>query len=259
MTLQRYEIGEGAFGTFAHLRVLSCTFLHFYLHTDLTDHTDMIFLMYNFLSGFSEIIKNGADLARGEILAMGVIADGGKLLAELGNAVDPTHQVACGGARVAGREIEHCKLLFAITSYFHFLLKNKIKNISSLKNIIFSNHPVPLSKEGSTFSPSPSSSGSGDVAGDAIALPEFWYRQRSLCPKGLPMISYAIELRLFVRCYTALLTACLLVAGDGIGLCPRRWAACGGYRWEIADVTLRVTIFSMGVTRGNDGSFFYFV
>ena len=29
--------------------------------------------------------------------------------------------------------------------------------------LIFSNHPVPLSKEGSTFSPSPSSSGSGDV------------------------------------------------------------------------------------------------
>jgi len=28
---------------------------------------------------------------------------------------------------------------------------------------VFSNHPVPLSKEGSTFSPSPSSSGSGDV------------------------------------------------------------------------------------------------
>ena len=57
----------------------------------------------------------------------------------------------------------------------------------------FSNHPVPLSKEGSTFSPSPSSSGSGDVAGDTIALPEFWYRQRSLCPKGLPMIVYATE------------------------------------------------------------------
>ena len=37
----------------------------------------------------------------------------------------------------------------------------------------FSNHPVPLSKEGSTFSPSPSSSGSGDVAGSAIAPPEF--------------------------------------------------------------------------------------
>ena len=70
---------------------------------------------------------------------------------------------------------------------------------------VFSNHPVPLSKEGSTFSPSPSSSGSGDVAGDAIALPEFWYRKRSLCPKGLAMIAYATELRLFVRCYTALL------------------------------------------------------
>ena len=32
-----------------------------------------------------------------------------------------------------------------------------------LLNFSFSNHPVPLSKEGSTFSPSPSSSGSGDV------------------------------------------------------------------------------------------------
>ena len=42
------------------------------------------------------------------------------------------------------------------------------------------------------------------------------------------MIFYAIELRLFVRCYTALLRACLLVAGGGIGLCPRRWTACVG-------------------------------
>ena len=45
--------------------------------------------------------------------------------------------------------------------------------------------PLRLScKESSTFSPSPSSSGSGDVAGSAIAPPEFWYRQRSLCPQG---------------------------------------------------------------------------
>ena len=35
--------------------------------------------------------------------------------------------------------------------------------MSSAKEGDFSNHPVPLSKEGSTFSPSPSSSGSGDV------------------------------------------------------------------------------------------------
>ena len=73
-----------------------------------------------FLSGFSEIIKDGADLARGEILAVGVVACGLKLLAEIGIAIDPTHQVACGGARVAVGEIEHCKLLFAVTSYFHF-------------------------------------------------------------------------------------------------------------------------------------------
>ena len=74
-----------------------------------------------------------------------------------------------------------------------------------LKREFFSNHPVPLSKEGSTSFPKPfSPQGTRDVAGDAIALPEFWYRKRSLCPKGLAMIAYATELRLFVRCYTAL-------------------------------------------------------
>ena len=36
-------------------------------------------------------------------------------------------------------------------------------SLFALKEGDFSNHPVPLSKEGSTFSPSPSSSGSGDV------------------------------------------------------------------------------------------------
>ena len=39
----------------------------------------------------------------------------------------------------------------------------KVFQISSNHLSNFSNHPVPLSKEGSTFSPSPSSSGSGDV------------------------------------------------------------------------------------------------
>ena len=52
-------------------------------------------------------------------------------------------------------------------------------------NNSFSNHPVPLSKEGSTSLPKPlSSQKRGDVAGSAIAPPEFWYRQRSLCPQG---------------------------------------------------------------------------
>ena len=36
-------------------------------------------------------------------------------------------------------------------------------SLFTIKKGNFSNHPVPLSKEGSTFSPSPSSSGSGDV------------------------------------------------------------------------------------------------
>ena len=40
-------------------------------------------------------------------------------------------------------------------------------------------------KEGSTFLTKPLfPQGREDVAGDAIALPEFWYRQRSLCPQG---------------------------------------------------------------------------
>ncbi|WP_228113912.1 hypothetical protein, partial [Segatella copri] len=38
-----------------------------------------------------------------------------------------------------------------------------LNNDLSNPSVYFSNHPVPLSKEGSTFSPSPSSSGSGDV------------------------------------------------------------------------------------------------
>ena len=39
----------------------------------------------------------------------------------------------------------------------------KVYQTSTNHSAFFSNHPVPLSKEGSTFSPSPSSSGSGDV------------------------------------------------------------------------------------------------
>ena len=54
-------------------------------------------------------------------------------------------------------------------------------------------------KEGSTFLTKPLfPQEREDVAGCAIALPEFWYRQRSLCPKGLPMSVDTIELRLFV-------------------------------------------------------------
>ena len=77
------------------------------------------FLMHNSLLGFSEIIKDDADLASSEILAVGVVACGLKLLSELGNAIDPTHQVASGGARVAVGEVKERKLLFAIASYFH--------------------------------------------------------------------------------------------------------------------------------------------
>ena len=76
--------------------------------------------MHNSLLGFSEIIKDCADLASGEKLAVGVVARGLQLLTELGNAVDPTHQVTGGGARVAVGEVEERKLLFAVTTDFHY-------------------------------------------------------------------------------------------------------------------------------------------
>ena len=47
-----------------------------------------------------------------------------------------------------------------IIDYF-LVVNNFSKNV--FLDTDFSNHPVPLSKEGSTFSPSPSSSGSGDI------------------------------------------------------------------------------------------------
>ena len=76
-----------------------------------------------------------------------------------------------------------------------------------------SNHPVPLSKEGSTAFPKPfSPQGTRDVAGGAIALPGFWYRQRSSRPQGAADDFFDANCdcltpnrRLFVRCYTALL------------------------------------------------------
>ena len=48
---------------------------------------------------------------------------------------------------------------------YYFVVCNfyKVDQTSTNHSASFSNHPVPLSKEGSTFSPSPSSSGSGDV------------------------------------------------------------------------------------------------
>ena len=62
-------------------------------------------------------------------------------------------------------------------------LIEKFKSSNTSQNL-FPTTPSLLHKEGSTSTPSPSSSEGGDVTGDAIALPEFSYRQRSLCPQG---------------------------------------------------------------------------
>ena len=74
---------------------------------------------YDLRSWFSKVIKYGAYLASSEILAMTVIACGFQLSLERRIAVDPAHQMVCGGARVAVGKVEHGKLLFAVTANFH--------------------------------------------------------------------------------------------------------------------------------------------
>ena len=79
---------------------------------------------------------------------------------------------------------EHGVVAVAIDSKTPGSLRKELIERFKLPSSSFSNHPVPLSKEGSTSHPSPLSSEERDVAGDAIALPEFSYRQRSFRPQG---------------------------------------------------------------------------
>ena len=74
---------------------------------------------YDLRSWFSQVIKDGAYLASGEILAMIVIVCCLQLSLERRIAVDPAHQMVGGDARVAVGEVEQGKLLFAVTTDFH--------------------------------------------------------------------------------------------------------------------------------------------
>ena len=79
--------------------------------------------------------------------------------------------------------------------------------------------PVPPLREGPYPVPKPYAPtiGARDVAGCAPTPPEFWYRQRSLYPQGVAdgyftqqsCDYFTPNRRVFVRCYTALLRACL--------------------------------------------------
>ena len=66
----------------------------------------------------------------------------------------------------------------------YYFVVEKFFSRQSYEHNSFSNPSVSLSKGSSTSHPSPLSSEERDVAGDAIALPESLYRQRSLCPQG---------------------------------------------------------------------------
>mgnify|MGYP004490996917 CR=1 FL=1 len=70
-------------------------------------------------SRVTEVIEDGAYLASGEELTVVVVACGVQLLQKRLVAVDPTHQMVGGDTRVAVGKVEHGKLLFAVTSYFH--------------------------------------------------------------------------------------------------------------------------------------------
>lgn len=70
-------------------------------------------------SRITEVVNDGTHLAGGEELTVAVVACGMQLSQERLVAVDPTHQMVGGNARVAVRKVEHGKLLFAVTSYFH--------------------------------------------------------------------------------------------------------------------------------------------
>ena len=78
----------------------------------------------------------------------------------------------------------------------------KVYQISSNHLSNFSNHPVPLFKEGSTFSPSPSSSGSGDVTALLGARNRFalrmadHQRSRQIVRAGTARMVVGIRLRL---------------------------------------------------------------
>ena len=69
--------------------------------------------------GLAQEIEDGAYLSRGEKLAVRIVSCSLQLLLQRGIAVYPSHEVAGGGARVAVGEVEHGKLLFAVTVYFH--------------------------------------------------------------------------------------------------------------------------------------------
>ena len=72
-------------------------------------------------------------------------------------------------------------------SNFHWGIQFSIEDFSILHWGIFSTPLSPSYEEG-VLTPVPKpyapTIGARDVAGYAIASPEFWYRQRSLCPTG---------------------------------------------------------------------------
>ena len=74
---------------------------------------------YDLCLWFSKIFHNHSNLCGCEELGTSAVMELCQGFQQRKTAVDPTHQMIGGDARVAVGKVEHCKLLFAVTSYFH--------------------------------------------------------------------------------------------------------------------------------------------
>ena len=125
----------------------------------------------------------------------------------------------CGGT------VDYDHVYFSHNEFFFIILFFFFNNFFSSINIFFPTTPSLLRKEGSTAFPKPfSPQGTRDVAGDAIALPEFWSASGACALKGwlgVPTQQSCDCLCGVNRLAESLLVRCLLFAcGAALGCSP---------------------------------------
>lgn len=86
---------------------------------DLRDFLRLSMRFYDLLSGFAQIFQDFPNLGSGEKLGVALVVMRFQGLHQGRTVLDPAHQVVVGSARIAAREVEHGKLLFAVRFLFH--------------------------------------------------------------------------------------------------------------------------------------------
>ena len=98
---------------------------------------------------FSKIFHNHGNLCGCEELGTSAVMELCQGFQQRRTAVDPTHQMVGGNARVAVGKVEHGKLLFAVTFYFHIRFRLMIyifgTRISRISRILFLTMAVAMS------------------------------------------------------------------------------------------------------------------